>query len=84
MNIGPHLRPFFIASEKPRAYTLYMDSIAKISKAAFLAHFNDLRQRAIARKAIDTRFEKRGNGCALVIVFDDGSEQDFDGFAAAA
>jgi hypothetical protein len=57
-----------------------MKQAPNISKAAFLARFNDRARRF----AVDARFINDGGKCRLVIVYDNGEREPFRGFSRAA
>jgi len=56
-----------------------MNQATEISKKAFLARLNELRQRA----AVDTEYETINGETKLILVLEDGSRQVFEGLRAA-
>ena len=57
-----------------------MDRLTEITKAAFLAKFNECRNRT----AVDAQYRTINGSSKLIIVFEDGSEEIFTGFPKAA
>ena len=77
---GARKAPDMLASRLKRADNSNMQRLPEISKAAFLARFND----RACRVAVDCHYEFIGDRWRLVIEFDTGERELFAGFNKAA
>lgn len=56
-----------------------MDQTTTITKKAFIAHLNDLRNRVV----VDTEFRMIAGSQKLVLIYEDGKQETFKGLRAA-